>query len=83
LNGVGFDERSLIIKRKDSNSQSIPEAIILNEPKELNLKGVIVDSKGMHNFLAAIEPNYSSYTPKFYYYSLILIYYLPIFSNKL
>jgi hypothetical protein len=61
LNGVGFDERSLIIKRKDSNSQSIPEAIILNEPKELNLKGVIVDSKGMHNFLAAIEPNYSSY----------------------
>ena len=61
LNGVGFDEGALAIKRKGSNDQGLPEAIILKEPKELNLKGVIVDSKGMHNFLAAIEPNYSSY----------------------
>lgn len=60
LNGVGFDEESLTIKRKGSNSQGMPEAIILKEPKEFNLKGVMVDSKGMHNFLAAIEPNYSS-----------------------
>jgi hypothetical protein len=61
LNGVGLDEESLTIKRKGSNNHGIPEAIILKEPKELNLKGVVVDSKGMHNFFAAIEPNYSSY----------------------
>ncbi len=56
LNGNGFDKNSLEIK-KDGN---IPTAIILKDNINFHLKSVFVDSKGINNFLAILQPNYTA-----------------------
>lgn len=56
LNGGGFDEDSLVIDKKDE----IEKSIKLNKKINIDLKGFFVDSKGINNFVAAIEPDYSS-----------------------
>ena len=61
LNGNGFNENSIKINYEGST----PKSIILNQesnkekPIDISLKGVFVDSKGINNFFATIEPDYS------------------------
>ena len=57
FDGNGFEKDSLIINQKEN----IPEAIVLKDnKKDINLKSVFVDSKGISNFLSTIEPNYTA-----------------------
>ena len=57
LNGSGLSQDSLLIEKESD----IPKAIILKDPKtSISLKGVLVNSNGIADFFATIEPNYSS-----------------------
>ena len=57
LNGSGLSQDSLLIEKESE----IPKAIVLKDPKtSISLKGVLVNSNGIADFFATIEPNYSS-----------------------
>ena len=57
LNGSGLSQDSLLIEKESD----IPKAIVLKDPKtSISLKGVLVNSNGIADFFATIEPNYSS-----------------------
>ena len=62
INGKGFKEDSLEIGEPIEKNKNIIIPIRLKEPniQEFNLKCVYVNSTGIRNFLAAIEPRYSS-----------------------
>ena len=61
INGEGFSDNSLKVDDSKYNEKKI-KAIKLNEnnKSKIDLKGVIVDSKGIHNFLSSIEPRYTT-----------------------
>ena len=65
INGEGFNKDSL---KKDcsqynddnNNDKKIKIQLVDKNNPKIDLKGVIVDSKGIHNFLSSIEPRYST-----------------------
>ena len=53
ISGEPFNDKSLYIDKNYSIRSSNPE-------KEIELRGVFVDAKGIHNFFSTIEPYYSA-----------------------
>jgi hypothetical protein len=61
LNGEGLDKESLKIdESKYAEKKTISIKLDENKKSKIDLKGVIVDSKGIHNFLSSIEPRYAT-----------------------
>ena len=61
LNGEGLGKDSLKIdESKYKEKKTISIKLDDNKKSKIDLKGVIVDSKGIHNFLPSIEPRYTT-----------------------
>ena len=61
INGEGFDEDSLKVDDSKYNEKKTISIKLGDKNKsKIDLKGVIVDSKGIHNFLSSIEPRYTT-----------------------
>ena len=62
LNGEGFDKNSLKIDDSKYNDHESKKSIKLDEKdkQKIDLKGVRIDSRGIHNFLSSIEPRYTT-----------------------
>ena len=59
LNGKGLPPDSLLIEKEKETD--IPTGIVLKDKDhDISLKGVLVNSNGIADFYASIEPNYSS-----------------------